>query len=363
MDSYEIVCHSKSDMLIITSQHGFWRQANLPFSRLKLEQYITNPYATDEDTLLITISRADEIIAYLAIIPDQVLLDNSPQPVVWPSSWWVSPKHRGKGLAEALMQKVLDLYPYAMINSGTPQALHLLRKSGLWEDYSQRLRSIYLFNLNPQILEFFKRSNLITRTLLPVAIFKLGILHRARLKAWRKQLPTLELKSEFIHTPDPDTIAFLADYWQEDLAFKDPASFKWRLSSSIYTPVLQGIPTIYKTYFGNLGYSHLNYNVKLFQQNSMIGFVNVLISDGMLRFTFFYLRKGMEAQFAAWLAELLLHNPVDAIHCQNPRINAILTGLKMPSLYTKSYPMPIMVSKQLKGLSPGKILQDGDGAF
>lgn len=207
MNCYEIVCHSKSDLSSITSQQDFWCQKNLPFSRLKLEQYLANPHATDEDTLLLTISEADGIIAYLAIIPDQVLLDNSPQPVVWPSSWWVSPNHRGKGLAETLMQKVLDLYPYAMINSGTPQALHVLRKSGLWEDYSQRLRSIYLFNLNPQILDFFQRSNLITRTLLPLARFKLGILHRARLKAWRKQLPTLELKSEFINTPDPDTTA------------------------------------------------------------------------------------------------------------------------------------------------------------
>jgi hypothetical protein len=360
---FEIVTHTKSELTELQTQTWIWNQPDPPFSRLKLEQYLANPVAEADDVLLLTVSESSAIIAYLLIIPDLVSINGEPCKAVWPSSWWVKPKFRGKGLADALMLKVYELYPRMLINSGTPQALHKVQKQGLMTVLSERPRCLRFFNLNPDLLAFMNRASRINLALLPLVRPCLKMLFRARLNSWRAGLPPLELQTEHLTIPDAETYTFLRPFWTKDLSFKNPEIFSWRLHNSVHAPQLKGLPPLYRTYFGNLGYRHLNYIVKLYHRKRMVGFVNLIISDGMLKFPYFYLQSGMEAQFCAWLAELLRHNPVDAIYCQNPQVNSILDSFHLPALYTKSYPMPVLVSKQLSSLAPGQILQDGDGAF
>ena len=64
-----------------------------------------------------------------------------------------------------------------------------------------------------------------------------------------------------------------------------------------------------------------------------------------------------------FLGKVVLHNEIQAIYSQHPGFNSLMQEQRFPRLYTKSYQMPVLISAALEGLEPGKIVQDGDGAF
>ncbi len=363
MKTYRIESFSKSALRQRSGEPGFWRDSSLPFGRMKLQQYLANPNADEDDVLWLFASSDQGIIAYLGLLPDYVMLKGQRQKINWFSSWWVHPSHRGTGLGDELIQRAFELNEHIAINSGTPISFGKMLKHFEMKKYTQRARSFYLMNLNTSILQDFGYLKPMAKAVLPLGQAILGMLYKLKLSAWLKGRQPSGIKIEYLHQPDPESYAFLAEYWPADLAIHSPESFEWRANNLIYAPRLKGMESVRKTYFGNLGYAHQTFNLKLLCEGEMIGYLNLVISDKILKLPYFYLKSGYAGQFMTFLGTLVLHNEIQAIYSQHPGFNALMQRQRFPRLYTKTYQMPVLISRALRELELGKVVQDGDGAF
>ena len=341
----------------------FWTRANLPFTRLRAQQYISNPSAAEEDPLWLIVWHEAQIIAYLGMIPDRVDTSAEILKVCWLTSIWVDPAWRNKGLAAEMFKQALRLYPHSCVNSGTPQAQSLLLKLNLLQVYGSRARTWFIFTPNKAILRNFQIRNPLILAALPVLKCLSSIYSRQRMRSWKKRYSNQSMSVEYLSEPDQESLDFLQAEWQNELSYKDRDSFIWRTHNHVNDSKLAGVKPVYTSYFGNLGFAQQNINLKLVQNGEIVGYANLLITDGILKLPFFYLRETVEEGFIALLADLILHNSIDAIYTQHPHLNKLLQSHRIPVLLRKSYPMRILLSPQLMQIEKGKIVQDGDGAF
>jgi len=360
---YQIIPHTKAQLRELYGQPEFWRASWLPFTRLRLKQYLENPLAAEEDVLWLNALHQGRIVAYLGLLPDLVLDGDRLVKIAWPTSWWADPKHRGKGIAALLFDRALELYPYSCVNSATPWARRLLLKRGLYKPYATRPRSFWFLNLNPHTFRDFGIDNRLFRLLQPCGHALLGRIGKARLQAWLKGLPTRQVKLEYVSEPDPESMEMIRELARSELSHKSPEVLAWRMNNLLYSPLLKGIPRRHDTYFGNTGEEILSYQVKLWSEEELVGFLNLLVVDKVLRIPYFYLKEGFEAEFAALVGRICLHNCIDVVYSQHPRVNAILKQYRLPHFHLKSYPMEVLVSPALDFLPSGRTVQDGDGAF
>ncbi|MDI3503552.1 MAG: hypothetical protein PWP64_488 [Candidatus Cloacimonadota bacterium] len=363
MQTYPIKSYSKADLTQLAAERWFWQIPNLPFDRLRLQQYLKNPNAAEDDILWLFAQEEQRIIAYMGLIPDQVLLAGVPRKFCWFTSWWVDESYRGTGLGDALVHKGFELYPLAAVNSGTPISIGKVLRHFDMQKYCARPRCYYQLNLNARVLQDFGIHHRLLHNVLPLIQPLLSVVMKARLKAWQKRFHVDGIQVEYLVTPDQESLSFLQSFWKHDFAFKTEASFAWRIHNLVQSPRLKGIEAVPRTYFGNPGFALQNLNLKLVFKDEMIAYLNLVIADAVLKFPYFYLKPGYEQHFVSWLADVVYANGIQAIYSQHPFLVALLRQYRFPKLVPKSYPMPVVISKPLAQLEPGKIVQDGDGAF
>lgn len=363
MKAYHIESFSKRRLGELQGEPSFWRDPSLPFGRIKLQQYLANPNADEDDVLWLFASSDRGIIGYLGLLPDFVCLEGRRQKINWLSSWWVHPSHRGRGLSDELIRMAFELNEYIAINSGTPISFGKMLKYHEMKSYTQRARSFYLGNLNTAILRDSGYLNPGMKAVLPLGQAILGAAYKLKLRSWLRGRQACQLTVEYLNQLDLESLSFLEEHWQQDFTLHSRESFEWRSNNLIYAPRLKGIEAVRKTYFGNLGYSHQTLNLKLMHEDEMIGYLSLVISDKVLKLPYFYLKSGYAGQFMTFLGDLVLHNEVQAIYSQHPGFNTLMQHQRFPRFYTKSYQMPVLISAALQKLEAGKVVQDGDGAF
>jgi len=363
MTPYQIKTFSKANLAILAEDPQFWQDPHIPFDRMRLQQYLDNPYAADDDILWLFASTGQKIVAYLGMVPDLILLQGKQSKISWLSSWWVDPAFRGTGLGDALIRHALELNPRAAVNSGTPISVGKVLKYHQMHKYGERLRSFYLLNLNASILHDFGYRNALLHKILPPLQGLIGGIMKLRIKAWQQRIAPARIKVEYLASPDAESLSFLDSFWQQEFSLKTAEAFNWRTHNLALSPRLKGICPLRKTYFGNPGYAQQNLNLKLIHDGEMIAYLNLVISDGVLRLPYFYLKEGNEERFISWLANVVCANGIQALYSQHPGFVALLKRFRFPHLFHKSYLMPVVVSQALQALQPGKIVQDGDGAF
>lgn len=363
MESTIIREFSLSSLKQMSEDKSFWKLENLPFSKLRLAQYLANPSAEDDDVLWLMAFVKDRIIGYLGVIPGFVKIAGEPQKIGWPTSWWIDPQHRGSGLADRLMQRVAELYPYMAANSGTPRAFEKLQKNNLMQVYGNRPRTWYFLNLSASVLHDFKRDGKLVMTLLPLLKCFGSLISKYRLRKWLATGAAPVLKPEYMDKPDSAALELLNELWQEDFSYKDAATFVWQIGNPALAPRLKGIESLLSTYFGNNGYHNMSFQVLLHHGDKPVGWLSMVISDGVLKLPFIYLKPGYERGLLDLLAKICLSNSVDVIYSQNAFLREQMDKHRFPCLFRKSYKMKILVSKSLEAVPKGLILQDGDGAF
>lgn len=363
METTMIREYSKSELSRLLQEPGFWQLDNLPFTKLRLAQYLANPIAEDDDILWLMAFINERIVGYLGVIPDRIKIDDQVDKFGWPTSWWIDPEHRGSGLADRLMQRLAELYPRMAANSGTPRALEKLQQSGLMQIYGKRPRTWYFLNLNASVLHDFKRDGKLVMDILPVLRLIGSTISKFRLKKWLATSAAPVLKVDLLDKPDIGALVTLKDLWQNDFTYKDATSFVWQNSNPAFAPRLKGVESLKSTYFGNNGYHNMSFQVLLHHGDKPVGWLSMVISDGVLKLPFIYLKPGYERGLLDLLAKICLSNGVDVIYSQSSSLLEQMDKHGFPCLFRKSYKMKLLISKSLAALPKGRILQDGDGAF
>src|SRR5713226_4191130 len=90
MGGVEILAYNKADLKRLLADERFWMQPKLPITRSRIISHVANPRADDDDKLLITASSKGQLVAYLCILPDLVMVDRESRVKFgWLTAWWV----------------------------------------------------------------------------------------------------------------------------------------------------------------------------------------------------------------------------------------------------------------------------------
>ena len=364
MKDINIKQFTKAELMQIYDDSAFWGQEALPFTRPRLACYLQNKRAELEDVLWVVAFKEDEVVGYLALIPERINSSVEVQRVAWFSSWWVYPDHRGTGLADRIASVAFGLYDGILIDSGYYFALKKMIDNCEFEFYQMRQRKHYFLSMNKRILKGYGVSNPLIYMLLPLVKPVLTCFSKLRLKRWLARNKQDNLMVEYIHQMDKDSLDLILVHADREFVAKD-ADY---LEDRAFLPARLSTPTFlskkYHSYFGNVGSDAECRIVKLWQGEELIGVVSYCIVDNTLTVRFHHLLPNHEDKLIYLIAKLCSEYPIDRITTHDAFISRHLQALNLPYLFCKTLDMPMFLSKSLiDKVKPGLHLFDGEGAY
>lgn len=90
-----------------------------------------NPRARPDDVALIIATEQGKLVGYIGMLPDDFHGDAGPVHGAWLSTLWVHPRHRGRGIAKALLNEAFIAWSsYIAATRFTDEARQLYERSG-----------------------------------------------------------------------------------------------------------------------------------------------------------------------------------------------------------------------------------------
>lgn len=129
----------------------------LPITRQRAVAHAHNPYADPDDVGLLVAYQDEACVGYFGIMPVLLRSQGKLHKVHWFSTWYVSPRLRGKALGSRLMQAALELnQDYLIVGSGP--ARKVCRRFGFLERVG-----LHYFVLDPSAMQRLNLVRLVNR--------------------------------------------------------------------------------------------------------------------------------------------------------------------------------------------------------
>jgi len=135
----EIKKYNKIELLAYIESESFKNSEVLPITTHRALSHIANPRAKNTDILLWVSFQDTDIMGYLGAMADDMYtgLDKEKIHVGWMSCLWVSPDHRGKKIAQQLIQSCFESWSGSiLLTEFTPEAGSLYQKIGLFTPWT-----------------------------------------------------------------------------------------------------------------------------------------------------------------------------------------------------------------------------------
>jgi len=101
----EIKMLNKSGLRTYIESAAFQNSPVIAISRHRAESHILNPRAQDTDVLLLLAFEDENMVGYLGVLPDDIRTENNSFiHCGWMSCLWIDPNHRGKKIAQKLIE-------------------------------------------------------------------------------------------------------------------------------------------------------------------------------------------------------------------------------------------------------------------
>jgi len=146
---------NRSQLLAFVADVAFEALPFIPISRHRAASHAANPRAKEDDVLLVLAYEDDTLVGYLGVLPDRMYLNGQQEKCGWLSCLWVSEEHRGKRIAQQLLEHCALVWHSRILGTEfTGPAKALYDRSGIFRALT-----------DPQGLRLYLRSDL--ATLLP----------------------------------------------------------------------------------------------------------------------------------------------------------------------------------------------------
>ncbi|GEP49659.1 hypothetical protein FNO01nite_03310 [Flavobacterium noncentrifugens] len=221
----------KRNIKSLLDDAGFWNHPFLAISKHRLLAHSKNPNSSDDDIVLLLAYIDNELLGYMGVFIDKIIIDGIEKKIGWLSTWWVHPKTKGTGIG----RKILDTM-YAEnegqigISQFTPSAKRVYDKSGYFTTLKNNtgVKAVLRSNLTfviPVLIPKSKALNLlfqITDSFFNFFInFKLAVQRRFIKKGLKN------IKIEYLNSIDSETETFINTFNKKDISHKTTAFFEW----------------------------------------------------------------------------------------------------------------------------------------
>lgn len=227
----ELRLFNKTELAEFVRSGEYEQLKDLPISRHRALSQAKNPRAKDEDILLITAFKDGELAGYLGLLPDKLFLsDGSSYKVAWFSCIWVGPSARGKGLADQMIQKALELWEKRnLMTEIVPAITKIYDRTGAFETTSLKGIRLYVRMDMHTILPPKKKIFQQLKGLIKLGDAVTNLFMDLRFVSASKKLPSLKL--EYINEIDQEAERFIDTYQEKSLFKRGKTELDWMLKN------------------------------------------------------------------------------------------------------------------------------------
>lgn len=346
------------DLLDFIHSEVFRQLENKPISMLRVQSYINNPNANQDDVVLYMAFKNSQLVGYRTIFKDVFC---GKEAFGWLSGNWVHPKHRRNNISTLLFQAVLKDWQGRLMYSNYAEASKALYDktdefSVLQELHGFRYyRRMCLTDILPSKHQLFKLlkpmlvvSDWMTNLIVDLQFSKQKSKFNYNIiEHWNDELTLFlsHFKKHELFKRTPQTYAWISQFpWmQTDLKTKQ-WSKKYHFSS--YAKVFQN-----------------NFYVLKDEQSKIIAIINISIRDQKLKVPYFYSLKQGVLPAKALILHLSKKHKINHLTIYHKELQ-----FKNQFLFKKKFTQKFFVSKGITQKHTKlhlKIIQtgDGDGVF
>lgn len=221
----------KKDIHILLNDASFWNHSFLSISKHRLIAHSKNPNSDDNDIVLLLAYVNNELLGYMGVFIDKIIVDGSEKKIGWLSTWWVHPKTKGTGIGREILNSMYNENNGQIgISQFTASAKRVYDKSGYFTTLKTNIgiKAVLRSNLSFVIPALFPRLKWLSyflqfldRFFNSLINFKL-LLQRQSIK---KRLKNVRI--EYMNSIDSQAQELIQRFSQNDISHKSPEFFEW----------------------------------------------------------------------------------------------------------------------------------------
>lgn len=268
----------KKDIPTLLDNAAFWKHSFLSISKHRLYAHFKNPNSDQEDIVLLLAYLDAELVGYMGVYIDKIILDAVESKIGWLSTWWVHPKTQGTGIGRAILETMYAVNKGKIgISQFTPSAKRVYDKSGYFNTLKENegIKAVLRSNLSFVLPVLFKKS----KALLPLFKFldrsiNFFVNIKLHIQKFTIQRNLKNIKLEYLSTIDPETAAIITHFGKNHISPKSAAFFEW-LKAYHW---VQEAPLLNLTQKSSYEFSMVDhqfniYLIKIIEHDCCIGFV------------------------------------------------------------------------------------------
>ncbi len=310
----------KRDIPALFADIEVWKHSFMAISKHRLQAHYMNPTAADDDVVLLLAYIDNELVGYMGVYVDEIILNGLKSKIGWLSTWWVHPKTKGSGIGREILNTMYGVNNGKIgISQFTPSAKRVYDKSGYF--YTLKENNGVKAVLKSHLAYLMPQKYPSIRFLMPIfesIDFLINIPIAAKLFFCKKSISG-KLNGviiEYLNIIDQDTRNLIEKYSQGHISPKSNAFFEWLKA---YTWV-QDAPLLNFTENGKYEFSIYDksfdiYLVKIIKNEEVVGFLVLQKRDKTIKVLFAYYDMDKDAKLVSDIIKL---------HCINLKAKEII---------------------------------------
>lgn len=199
---------------------------NVPLSAYRVDSYLRNPRAREDDIVMYLLFERDELLAYRTLLSDKMYIEGQEVHVAWFSGNYVFPKHRRKGYSSMLLKEVRkDWNDQLLFSNYAPASKYVLDKQADFRVFQQLNGRRYYFRsglgtLIPERYPAFRNLKGLFSGVDKLVNYFIS-----------KEVPSKKLIGNWhkIERLEDKDLLFLSDFKEEELFKRGKDEFEWIL--------------------------------------------------------------------------------------------------------------------------------------
>jgi hypothetical protein len=361
----------KKDIPSLFINKDFWNHSFLSISKHRLLAHYNNSVCKDDDIVLLLAYLNDELVGYMGVYMDNIILDSVEHKVGWLSTWWVHPKTQGSGIGKQILNTMYNLNDGKIgISQFTPSARRVYDKSGYFVNLKENIgiKAVLKSNLSYLLPMKFPKLKAL-KSPLSIIDYLLNSIISIKLFYFKFKLKS-KLKNitiEYLNKIDDETLLLINKNNKNHLSNKTPVFFEWLKSFHwVQEAPLIELTNKNKYEFSIYDKSFNFYLIKIIENNECIGFIVLQRRNVTIKVLFSYYSDVTTASTISDIIKLhCIHQQIHTVICYDINICKNLNNSNV-FIYKREKIKQSILSKKYNKTNFDEIIMnygDGDCSF
>jgi GNAT superfamily N-acetyltransferase len=289
----------KKDIDNFFNDKTFWDHSFLAITKHRLLAHSYNPNSNEDDIVLLLAYLDNELVGYMGLFIDKIILNKNEHKIGWLSTWWVHPKTQGSGIGREILKTMYEANNGKIgISQFTASARRVYDKSGYFTSLKENIgiKAVLKSNLNNLIPVKYPKLK-IMKFIFKFFDFLLNKPIELKLKVQKfiilSNLKNIEI--EYLNIIDFETNSIIDQFNKSHIAKKTPAFFEWlKAFQWVQEAPLLKLTQKNKYEFSSFDENFNIYLIKIIENNICIGFTVLQKRNKTMKVLFAYYDKNQD---------------------------------------------------------------------